>query len=141
MGVGEITRGFLRAYSLARAGNTRLCQRLTVTCRTLSPGSDVRTLQEKRYSFVPKTYQISHGINRTASMVDIDGVVFRRHFAVDKDHRNGSFRQGSVHIFASLVAGHNDHAVHAAPTDHREDRKSTRLNSSHYCASRMPSSA
>src|SRR3546814_6540552 len=25
--------------------------------------------------------------------------------------------------------------------DHLEDRKSTRLNSSHYCASRMPSSA
>src|SRR3546814_14171546 len=32
--------------------------------------------------------------------------------------------------------GHADHAA----TDN-EDRKSTRLNSSHYCASRMPSSA
>src|SRR3546814_4385394 len=33
-------------------------------------------------------------------------------------------------------------AVHrAADPDHPLDRKSTRLNSSHYCASRMPSSA
>src|SRR3546814_2850331 len=40
-------------------------------------------------------------------------------------------------------SGADQQAVqHVAPLDGRvQDRKSTRLNSSHYCASRMPSSA
>src|SRR3546814_16452690 len=33
------------------------------------------------------------------------------------------------------------HAAHGERTGQRSDRKSTRLNSSHSCASRMPSSA
>src|SRR3546814_4462944 len=46
--------------------------------------------------------------------------------------------------FANMVRGLVDlHQAHVLAADDRydEDRKSTRLNSSHYCASRMPSSA
>src|SRR3546814_2885445 len=50
-------------------------------------------------------------------------------------------------VAADPHAGHNmmqGDSVPQAPMDHGEmqiDRKSTRLNSSHYCAHRMPSSA
>src|SRR3546814_1542593 len=62
----------------------------------------------------------------------------------------------AAHLAGDIVAAHHLHPAHsatAAPAAnpdvacsaslHRDqkDRKSTRLNSSHYCASRMPSSA
>src|SRR3546814_8856048 len=39
------------------------------------------------------------------------------------------------------VLQRDEHVVERQSRLHRTDRKSTRLNSSHYCASRMPSSA
>src|SRR3546814_6807216 len=58
-------------------------------------------------------------------------------------------RAGCAHRGAELVGERFDERLEilarlqrpAARDDHLGDRKSTRLNSSHYCASRMPSSA
>src|SRR3546814_1171898 len=46
---------------------------------------------------------------------------------------------GRVTAFSALIA--NDGRCEMPPVDAQEDRKSTRLNSRHYCASRMTSSA
>src|SRR3546814_6123984 len=40
-----------------------------------------------------------------------------------------------------MLGGYYEHSKRESFTVGRGDRKSTRLNSSHYCASRMPSSA
>src|SRR3546814_9910017 len=55
----------------------------------------------------------------------------------------GEIGRASIQLVGTPLAG--DHGVldadGAAFVIHAGDRKSTRLNSSHYCASRMPSSA
>ena len=49
----------------------------------------------------------------------------------------------NVHYKADMLRGHlaRRHDVEVVFSDETEDRKSTRLNSSHYALSRMPSSA
>src|SRR3546814_7065640 len=44
-------------------------------------------------------------------------------------------------LWTKAEKGRSHHGRRAFPSIHPADRKSTRLNSSHYCASRMPSSA
>src|SRR3546814_14442058 len=64
--------------------------------------------------------------------------------------RSGGFASTQLHQHPTYRTAHpspmprNDEVASALHRPHRHyptDRKSTRLNSSHYCASRMPSSA
>src|SRR3546814_9757072 len=70
----------------------------------------------------------------------------RRFMLEDIEHRNVGHRALDDDPLAENEAA--EQAMGLRPDAHepdrpavREDRKSTRLNSSHYCASRMPSSA
>src|SRR3546814_8117064 len=58
---------------------------------------------------------------------------------IERDFPQRLLSIGRVHLVALLVA--LQEAARADRVAEGADRKSTRLNSSHYCASRMPSSA
>src|SRR3546814_3042602 len=103
------------------------------------------------------------GVDAAAEILEVDEHYVERlhrlprwaaHLAIEAEHRHpiGWIGEvGRLHHIVLKVAAHavlrpeyrgdvdpcGDERVEAV----RQDRKSTRLNSSHYCASRMPSSA
>src|SRR3546814_4057227 len=81
-----------------------------------------------------------------APFVDMRGVLFRvailERETADIVRPVGNARHGKIYarrdLILEVVPARHDVA---GPERRSRDRKSTRLNSSHYCASRMPSSA
>src|SRR3546814_8998285 len=71
---------------------------------------------------VPRAVFMQHGLQRRGLFQVVPAVIF------------------GLARFAVVATAHTGDRAAAAPGI-RIDRKSTRLNSSHYCASRMPSSA
>src|SRR3546814_13302926 len=91
------------------------------------------TLFRSQLKYVARLFNSFLGDNSTISCCEVlNSLIFQAH----EQHHNNSF------LCAALVMGQSNMAAGATVgSNHNSDRKSTRLNSSHSCAYRMPSSA
>src|SRR3546814_9458821 len=94
-------------------------------------GAGVEEARHRRAHAFVAVGEVLAEVVRTSVYVRIARPV---HLVHRLQHRRGLLRRGAA------VEVHQGLAMYVL-LEHREDRKSTRLNSSHSCASRMPSSA
>src|SRR3546814_8610291 len=92
--------------------------------------------------------RVEEALRRARESSEMQRILFQHAVSYDANELQSSFAMGLAHlrafVFGMLTAAGGsvrDSRFYPGRAWRLEDRKSTRLNSSHYCAYRMPSSA